>query len=192
MDEVMGAILAGGRSSRMGRDKATLLLRDGRMMIEHVAATLAGACGNDLILVAGGTAIDSTIAKVVNMRLIPDLRPQAGPLAGIEAVLASNSTRQYLICPCDVPEITADVLRMLLRNQDAMATVLRIKGRAEFEPLPARITAAALPIVQRLLNENVRSVWRLMETLPAEIIDIDPAHAAAFRNINMPDDLSTA
>lgn len=194
MHEVQGAILAGGRSSRMGRDKATLRLGDGRMMIEHVATALASACANHEIIVAAGSDDHAAVRSPLlpNARRVLDLRPQSGPLAGIEAILASNLARHYLIVPCDAPWLTADLLRLLLREPQAIATVLRVESRAEFEPLPARIAAAALPMVQRLLDEDVRSVWRLMEALPAAFIDIDAAHAPALRNVNTPDDLNTA
>ncbi len=186
MHDVMGAILAGGQSLRMGRDKARMLLRDGRSMIEHVADALREACGNDQIVVVGGAAID-----VHGWLRIDDQRPSAGPLGGIEALLASGLAREYLICPCDVPAVTSDVLRFLLQYCDAMATVVRVAGREHFEPLPARVASSAMPVVRRLLDAGARSLRRLMEELPAAIVEIDAGHGDALRNVNTPEEFET-
>jgi len=183
MHEVMGAILAGGQSLRMGHDKAVLPMRDGRSMIEHVADALRAACSNDQIVVVGGAAIQAR-----GWLHIDDQRPSAGPLGGIEAILASGLAREYLVCPCDIPAITSDVLRFALQKREAMATVLRVMGREHFEPLPARMAALALPVVRRLLDSGARSVWRLMEGLPAAIVEIDAGRGDALRNINTPEE----
>ena len=178
----MGAILAGGQSLRMGRDKAALPLHDGRSMIEHVADALRETGGDDRIAVVGGASI-----KRHGWLQIDDQRPQAGPLGGIESLLASGLAGEYLVCPCDVPAITGAVLRFLLQKRDAMATVLHVAGREHFEPLPARIAVAALPGVRRLLDADVRSVWRLMKELPAAVIEI-AGHDEALRNVNTPEE----
>jgi molybdopterin-guanine dinucleotide biosynthesis protein A len=202
---MFGAILIGGQSTRMGEwtDKATLLLADGRTMVEHVAAALRALC-DDIVFVgaysprlAGGGVGESQPARssgghpgqARGYLHVADLRPQAGPLGAIEALLASNLADEYLVCPCDVPRITPEVLRLLLAHREAPATVLCIRGREQFEPLPARIASSALPVVRRLLDAGQRSVWRLMEELPAAIVEIDECHAAALRNVNTHDDL---
>jgi molybdopterin-guanine dinucleotide biosynthesis protein A len=182
-----GAILVGGRSERMGRDKATLLLPDGRVMFEAVAASLRTIC-DDLVLVGS----DNRFKHAEGYSHLPDLRPGSGPLAGIEALLKSNRAHEYLVCPCDVPLITPTVLMRLLDGRHAKASVLHIAGRESFEPLPARIAADALPVVQSLLDAGSRSVWRLMESLPAHIVHLEAACAATLHNCNKPDDLPAA
>ncbi len=196
MRELMGAILAGGRSIRMGRDKATLPLRDGRTMLECVAEALRAACGIEageiaIVVSSPGRALDPRHAG--GYVEVADLREHVGPLGGIEALLASNLAREYLVCPCDVPRITPEALRLLLQRRDAPATVLRVASGdlTGFEPLPARISVVALPAVRKLLDSGERSVWKLMEDLPAAIVDINATHAAALRNVNTPDDLNT-
>lgn len=192
MRDLMGAILAGGLSTRMGRDKSTLRLKadqGGERMLDRVASAMRTVC-NDVVIVGSKSTIDVESSPRA-MPFIVDLRPHAGPLGGIEALLASNLAREYLVCPCDVPCITPEALRLLLQHRDAPATVLRLKGEADFESLPARVSVAALPTVQRLLDADQRSVWRLMRELPAAIVEIDSHHAAALRNINTPEDLNT-
>ncbi len=193
MHDLMGAILAGGLSSRMGRDKTTLTLNraEGSIrMLDAVGNTLRRVC-EQVAVVRPAMASTEREPDSQNYRTVVDLRPHAGPVGGIEALLASNLAREYIVCPCDVPCITSEVLLLLLQHRAAPATVLRIVGQSDFEPLPARIAAAALPTVRHLLDSGRRSVWHLMQELPASIVDIDARHAAALRNVNTPDDLNT-
>lgn len=191
MRELMGAILAGGQSTRMGRDKAAIVLRDGRRMMDAVGEALRQACGEFVIV--GGTfaASNENEPSANSIARLPDLRAGLGPMGGIEALLASNLAKEYIVSPCDLPLLTADALRPLLQHRDTPATVMRFAGGPQFEPLPARLSMAALPVVRRLLDEGHRSVWRLMQALPAAVVDVDDQHALALRNVNTPEDLST-
>lgn len=185
MRELAGGILIGGQSKRMGRDKAMLTLPDGRSMMDAVAHAMRAVCEE---IVAVGS-VDFRQAK--HYVQVPDFRPHAGPLGGIEALLSSEIAHAYIVCPCDLPRINAALLRSLLEHRHTPATVFKIAGSAHFEPLPARIAASALPTVRKMLNDDERSVWRLMERLPAAIIEIDQQSAAALRNVNTPGDFNT-
>jgi molybdenum cofactor guanylyltransferase len=173
---ITGAILAGGRSSRMGQPKQDLRLADGRTMIETIAAALDPVC--DRVVVVG--ECDS----LDNLRRVSDSRLGHGPLGGIEALLASGIDQNYLICPCDLPLMTADFLSMLAKPSPAPATVVRLRGRVEPESLPARLHFAALPVVHALLNGGQRAVWALIQALPAEVCVISDEWAECLRNIN--------
>lgn len=173
-----GAILIGGLSSRMGSPKVDLRLPDGRTMLEHVRASLNLICGRTVIVDAYSPR------NRPDGDLIRDLRPNAGPLGGVEALLASDIDSQYLICPCDVPLITGDLLRLLLAEPQALASVFCVEGRKELEPLPARIRAEALPVVRRLLNLQQRSMWKLMKELSPHVVTISEAQAIELHNVN--------
>jgi molybdopterin-guanine dinucleotide biosynthesis protein A len=179
-----GAILAGGRSSRMGRPKHALELPDGTMMIEHVAAALSYVCQHVVMIGQSDT--------LPELRHVPDLRPECGPLGGIEALLASGIDSQYLVCPCDVPFITADLLRLLAEPIDSPMTAFQIEGEARFDPLPARIGAAALPVARELLDSGRRAVHELARALHAQRIIIPRRLQPQLQNINTPSDLDEA
>ena len=175
-----GAILAGGRSSRMGRPKQELRLADGRTMVETIAAALKPICRH-VVIVGDCDGLD-------NLPRICDARPDHGPLGGIEALLASGIDQNYLICPCDVPLMTADFLSLLARPSAAAATVVRLRSRVEPESLPARVHVAALPLVHALLNGGQRALWALMQALPAEVRVVSDEWAECLRNINTAED----
>lgn len=186
MPELCGAILVGGLSTRMGRDKSSITLPNGHRMLDIIADALMETCG-DVVLIGG--CADGDAGRFPR---IADLRDHAGPLGGIEAVLASGRANEYVVCPCDLPHVTPNVLRGLLVEGDRPATVFRVRGRRNVEPLPARIAAAALSVVQRMLDDDERSVWKLMDALCADIVELDAQQAMALRNVNTPEDLSMA
>src|SRR5262245_11687956 len=128
----VGAILTGGLSTRMGRDKATLRMPDGRLMMQHVIAALERVCPQVVIV---GPTDGLHLA-------IHDLRPQCGPLGGIESLLASGIANDYyLICACDAPLVSIDLLKTLAAGGTAPATVFHVQGRERFECLPLRISS---------------------------------------------------
>jgi molybdopterin-guanine dinucleotide biosynthesis protein A/MOSC domain-containing protein YiiM len=103
-----GVILAGGLSTRMGQAKHALRVGPLETMLEHVRNALQPLCRSiEVVGRAGDPTVQSTIV---------DRRESCGPLAGIEAALASarNPDGEYLVCPCDLPRITSVVLAQLL------------------------------------------------------------------------------
>lgn len=162
----------------MGRPKHALPLPDGRLMIEAVADVLAQVCRQ--VVVVGSTDALATLQH------IDDLRPGHGPLGGIEALLASGLDTQYLVCPCDVPLVTGEVLTALTIPSPAPATVLRMDGRSETEPLPARISTDALRAVRALLDAGQRAVSHLMHSIEIETIEVPQAWSKYLTNINTP------
>jgi molybdopterin-guanine dinucleotide biosynthesis protein A len=188
--EVTGAILAGGRSLRMGRDKAMIVMPDGRPMIEHVRAAMSPICARVVIV---GRA---DIAQMMDCDSLDDLRPGRGPLGGIEALLASgiDPRGEYLICPCDVPMMSSAILQLLASSRActvAPATVLRVRGCASFESLPLRIHEVALGTVTEHLDRGVHALWRVLDALRPQVIEIDKSMASGLRNINTPGDLQS-
>lgn len=177
-----GAVLAGGKSRRMGRPKHALRLPDGRQMIEAVADALADVCST--VVVVGGAVAEA----LPDVEHIADLREGQGPLGGLEALLASRRDTEYLVCPCDLPLVSAGVLLRLTAAADAMATVFRIEGEAAFEPLPARISGDALDLVRTGLDQGNRAVHRLMEALEPEVVLLSKAEARCLTNVNDPSD----
>jgi molybdenum cofactor guanylyltransferase len=99
---ISGYVLAGGRSSRMGTDKALLQL-GGKPLIAHAVAKLRRVCASVHIL-----GSDPEFAAYAP--LVPDLHSDCGPIGGIEAALAHSHHDWNLILPVDVPFLPAAVL----------------------------------------------------------------------------------
>lgn len=176
-----GAILAGGGSRRMGRPKAPLPLPDGRSMIDAVAMTLEEICA--------GVVVVGPASLLPDRRHLADLRADAGPLGGLEALLASGLDDVYLVCPCDVPLVSATLLRALLTPAaHRPMTVLHLDGEDDFRPLPARVASSALVTVREHLDAGRRAVHALVRALDTEIVPAPAAWATQLTNVNTPED----
>lgn len=181
---VTGAILLGGKSSRMGTPKHLVALGDGRTMAAHVADALREVCGR-IVVVGSAHGLESVGFEAER---VSDLRPGFGPLGGIEALLASGIDDEYLVCPCDLPGVTAEVLRALLEETEAASTILRVSGDVAL-PLPARISARALPLVRAMLDEGGGAVRAFHARAGARVVDVPGAWGALLMNVNSPADV---
>ncbi len=97
-----GIILAGGQSSRMGKEKG-LMRWKGKTLIEHAIAILSPLCEN-IIISANNDHFDSFGYPVVG-----DLFPGCGPMGGIFSVLTKSETLNNLVIPSDTPFVTPDI-----------------------------------------------------------------------------------
>ena len=104
--QVGGYVLAGGRSSRMGRDKALLELA-GKPLIEHAVTKLRRVCAEVHIL-AGAEGEHAGLARYAP--LVHDLHPGCGPISGIEAALTHTTHDWNLILAVDVPFLPTALL----------------------------------------------------------------------------------
>jgi len=120
-------VLAGGRSTRMGQDKA--LLQAGRSLLELALDKLRALDASATPRIAGSRPDLSSYAPVV-----PDLHPGCGPLSGIEAALAATAQPLNLFLPVDLPLLPARFLGWMLGRAEttgALVTVSRINGRPQ-------------------------------------------------------------
>ena len=182
-----GVILSGGESERMGAPKGGLILPDGRSMIERMRDTLASFCQRAVFV--------GSPHGVVGHAVIKEERENVGPLAGIEAVLASGFDTQYLIVPCDLPLAPAGFLARLTRDDaiDGM-TVFQVAGEEKPRPLPCRIGADCLEDVQELIDAGEYSIKGLIERLGPDVTRVDVAarERDLLLNVNTPEDFERA
>jgi molybdopterin-guanine dinucleotide biosynthesis protein A len=105
---ISGYVLAGGRSSRMGTDKALLRLA-GKPLIEHAVTKLRRICA-DVHILSGNPALAPYAPRV------PDLHPGCGPIGGMESALTHSSHHWNLFLPVDLPFLPAAFLDAWVRN----------------------------------------------------------------------------
>ena len=181
-------VLAGGRSERMGQDKA-LLPRNGRTLLETVVQTLRPLV-TEIVIVADR----ADRYAVPGCRVVGDAYPQTGPLGGILTGLQALGPGAHLAVACDMPALQPAALRLLLGSATSEwdAIVPEIDGR--LEPLCAVYADTAIPALQRYLAAGGRALHRALETLrtlrvsEAELRRHDPL-LLTFTNLNTPADL---
>lgn len=190
MPDLSGFVLAGGRSRRMGTDKAFLQL-DGRTLLARVL-DLLGALTPQVGIV--GPAAKFTAYGLV----IEDVYAGRGPLAGIHAALTSSTTELNLIMAVDLPLVTESLLRFLVeqaRASDAVVTVPRIAGG--YQPLCAVYRRAFAPLAQAALESGKNKIDALFAPATTRILEESELNrfafgAALFENLNTPEDLRRA
>ncbi len=170
-----GFVLAGGKSSRMGRDKALLPFRGGTL-VEAVAAAVAEAAGR--VTLIG----DPERYGCFGLPVVADRYPGWGPLAGIHAALTLDQADWNLVVACDMPELTPAFLRSLLEAAEAAgADCLLPKSAGLPEPLCAVYHRRILPVIQAAMERGVRKVTTGLEGLRMASPDFPES---CFRNLN--------
>lgn len=189
-DTLLGAVLIGGSSRRMGRDKARLPWR-GRPLALHVAAALSAVAG-EVVLVGSRPGDD----RFPGVRTIADRRPGEGPLAGLHAALEAAGGRAVLLAACDLPGVSPELARWVAGSGlppegPPRARVPVADGRAQ--PLFALYSAACREPAEAALARGERSMTGFLERLAVERLVVTPAlpfyHRDLMRNVNRPDDL---
>jgi molybdopterin-guanine dinucleotide biosynthesis protein A len=182
---ISAALIAGGRSVRMGRDKCLVEI-DGIPLWEHQLAVLS-KLSTEIVIVA--TEQPAWCPQTV--RWFPDRVPDSGPLAGLEAALAASSQAQLLVLAVDLPGMTSAYLESLVAQAtDTCGVVPVIDGL--FQPLSAIYPRASLPTVTRHLTEPDKSLQRLVRELVADgtmkCVSVSGTELPLFRNLNSPQD----
>lgn len=174
-------LLAGGASRRMGQPKHDLKAPDGRTMLT-MAFDTANQIGNRVI-VSGPSDLLPEIPHVLDERM------DAGPMAGIEAVLKSGIDDCYLFMPCDMPGLNPSVIRRLLDGLgQAQAAILSDPENENRAVLPLVLRRSTLPHLQMTIESRARSIHRFLENLEVNEIAIDAKGTPVLLNINSPSD----
>ncbi len=182
------ALLAGGRSSRMGRDKA-LLDWQGVPLWQHQIQTLRALHPSQLLLSVRG---EQGIADAAAQLVLDPPGVNEGPLGGLVRCLRL-AQQPLLMLAIDMPRMTANFLRdtLIARGQPERGVVFR--GSHGFEPLAALYPLTMLPRLEASLRERRLGLQSIVEAAVAEglllALDIEPQQALFFHNVNTPADI---
>ncbi len=182
------ALLAGGKSSRMGRDKALLPSpRAGVVLWRHQWETLAAL--HPVEMLWSGPDRPGLPA---NARWIDDFVTNAGPLAGIAACLEAMSTDLLVVLAVDLPRINMEFLAgMLARSSPTSGAVAR--GENFFEPLAAVYPRRLVRLAQDHLACGRYALQDFVRAAVAEnalqVVPLIGSEQLIFQNLNSPSDL---
>jgi molybdopterin-guanine dinucleotide biosynthesis protein A len=189
-EAITGFVLAGGKSTRMGRDKAGLSL-DGRTLLE-TALEAARAVAQE-VLILGSPELYGAYAPA-----IADVFPGCGPLGGIHAALQQTRTEFNLMIAVDTPFLSAGLLRYLVERALASGAVVTAPEiNAYPQPLCAVYSRAFLPIAERALQAGAFKIVPLFPqqgTLLIREAELKQVAFTAemFENLNTPEDMERA
>ncbi len=188
MSAVYGLLLAGGRSTRMGRDKAALEWH-GRPALERAFDLLSACTQRAFVSLRAEQASDPLRAALPH---IVDGEAGQGPIAGIAAAQAAHPEAAWLVLACDLPFVAADTVVNLIERRDAssLATAYRSAQDGLPEPLCAVWEPASREPVLEFIREGRHCPRKFLISSGATLIDLpDPL---ALDNVNTPGDLEAA
>jgi molybdopterin-guanine dinucleotide biosynthesis protein A len=182
-EEISGFILAGGKSSRMGTDKA-LLMFGGEPLLERAINQIRPFCRS--VSVSG----QNPEYRRFGVPLVSDVFSGSGPIAGIHACLTSSSTDWNLLVGVDLPFLNDALFRFLLDNADGYDCVIP-RSRLGIEPLSGLYHRRSLPEVERQIHQGDFKLINLLQKLNVSFADCNSLildFPRLFVNLNYPDD----
>lgn len=198
MIKATGFVTAGGRSSRMGSDKALLELC-GRPMIEYVLDALRPVT-TDLAIIA-----NSDTYKKFGLPVFADTNLDVGPLEAIRTALVHSSSEWVILVGCDMPFVTAEFLASLLQianakqplTSDLPFAVVPLNEDGKLEPLCAVYSTKALAAIHELIATGRRKVSDLFERIPCRFVPFSEVNNLQnaqffFENVNTPQEFAAA
>ena len=192
--QVSGIILAGGKSRRLGRDKAVESL-GGEALITRVMGRL-GQFSEQTIVVVNNDERASDLPLPESAKVAVDVYPDSGSLGGIFTGLSAADADWAVVVACDMPFISVDLFNYMLSLRDGYdAVVPRLEGRPE--PTHAAYSKACLPHIESRLQAGDLKIAGFFDAVKVKFVPeedvtlLDPDHLSFF-NVNTQEDLKRA
>jgi molybdopterin-guanine dinucleotide biosynthesis protein A len=186
-------ILAGGKSSRLGRSKALQVI-EGKNLIQWVIDRLATLSTEIIISTAHGEAIPCS--STIKIKTVADTYPGKGPLTGIYSGLMASSSSRAIVVSCDTPFLSVSLLEYMARICSIFDVVVpRISNK--LEPLCAVYSKNCLIPIRGLLEQDERRIRKLYSMVKVKYVEEDEINRfdpnrLSFFNINSQADLDKA
>lgn len=184
MTKIGFLLLSGGKSSRMGTAKA-LIEMDGKMLLETVAE--AGAAFDEKIL----SVNDPSIPTPKGFMRVADVYPGCGPMAGIHAALQATHCDALVTAPCDTPNYSEALAKMLVDAYDpAYDVVMLVSSDGRDQPLYGVYAKRCLPVIEKHLEAGRLKMMRMLEEMKIRKISLpERITQSVFENLNTPQDI---
>jgi molybdopterin-guanine dinucleotide biosynthesis protein A len=186
---IYGLVLAGGRSRRMGRDKAALEF-DGRTQLERAFALLEALTARCFVSVREDQREDPLRARFPQIVDLPD--GLEGPLGGIRAAQLAHPEAAWLVVACDLPLLDAATLQHLIANRDPSR--LATSYRSTYDGLPEPLCAIWEPASAAALAAHIAAHGNCPRKVltQSDTLLLDQPRPDSLENVNTPDELAAA
>ncbi|WP_369521971.1 molybdenum cofactor guanylyltransferase [Cloacibacillus evryensis] len=176
--KVSAVVLAGGRSSRFGRDKSLLRIDD-ELLVERSLRRWGHMFDEIIIVSDSGCKFD--IAGITEVR---DIYPRRGPLGGVHAGLTAVRNQWAFVVACDMPSIENDFIQRLFDAVSDGDRVILPYHNGMIEPLCALYHTDCLPFAEDMLSRESNCILDMYEMVPVLYFETENC----FFNINYPED----
>ncbi len=178
-NNLTGIILAGGKSSRMGENKALVLFQN-RRMIDIAREKLINY--TDILLVSSNKPIPEFEGQ-----LVPDVVSEIGPIGGLYSCLQESATELNMVIPCDVPLLPASFYEQLLPHTTNYDVVIPRLPDGKLEPLIGFYKKSNLIVIEQMIATHDYKLIHLFDKVQTYYLDIQETYM--FKNVNTPTDL---
>lgn len=178
--------MAGGASVRMGRDKATLLVKD-RPLISYVYDKVKDVF-EDIIILSN----NSYVLNGIHAPVIKDIVPIQSTLTGITSALIHTQNPYVFVVACDMPNLSREVILYLMENAQGEDIIIP-RTEKGYEPLHAIYNRTCIPYMLSLIERREFKISSIFPYVNVKVIDDSPIfqknHMPVFININTTEDL---
>lgn len=183
-----GAVLIGGKSSRMGRPKHLIHHASGETWLERSLTTLSPFV--DELFISGAGELPPGLSDTPRLDDLPGVQ---GPLAGIGALIRERPSSSWLVLACDLPNLEESAISWLLKQriERYRAIIAKNPSTGRSEPLLAWYDYRSGPLIERLIKSGGRKISELgnNELITQPLIPNDLADC--WRNVNYPEELGS-
>jgi len=176
-------VLAGGKSNRMGTDKALLPIR-GTTLIETIINQIKDLFSEIII-----SASEKGKYDFLNYRVITDERQGEGPLMAILSCLRASKNRINFVTACDTPDMNIDFLKKLLYEGKTFDIAVPKYKDGRYEALLAVYTKNIIPVIEEELQKKSRKISRIFSKCKMKYIEMD--NETWYKNLNTMEDYSS-
>jgi len=184
MPHLYGLVLAGGRSIRMGQDKAFIEYH-GIPQVYHTKSLLELYCPQVYVSCRADQQTDPRF-QTLGPQLIPDAFGDSGPLGAIASAFNAHPEAAWLILACDLPLLGRGTLKYLIDSRDSLlyATAFSSEFDGRIEPLCAIWEPKMAPLIQARLQADQISPRDCLEAVAIYVLGLPDSHE--LDNVNQP------
>ncbi len=186
--DLCAVVLAGGRSRRMGFDKALLRIGDRPVIQRIVECALALT---DQVVISSN---DTSSYQFLGRPVIEDVFTAQGPLAGLHAAMVQSSQSLFLLLACDMPNLHQKLLRTLVEAAEGFDAVLPRSADGGIHPLCAVYRKTCRPVIERNLRQKANKVTDIFVASALQVRFLEGEEGGFsdwdLVNLNSPEDLS--
>jgi molybdopterin-guanine dinucleotide biosynthesis protein A len=192
--DVSCIVLAGGKSTRLGRNKIAEFI-GGQSLLERVVSILSNL-NAEIILVTAKDSYLPQLTKYPNLIYTRDILPERGSIGGIYSGLKVSKSFYNLVVACDMPFLNLALLRYMMSISEGYDIIVPKLNGNIYEPLHAVYSKNCIIPLENLIKENIYRIIDLFNLVRVKYLEqkdidrFDPGHQSFF-NINTEADLES-
>lgn len=184
-DKITGIILAGGKNSRMGQNKALVKWR-GKRLVDWVFEAIYPLCSRIIL------SSNEIIPISEDVQIVKDIHPNIGPAGGIESGLFHSRTKKNIIISCDTPLLSSAFFRYILNKHNDFEISIPIHDGIN-EPMIGIYNKSVLSNFQEYISRGINKPPAIIRSSYYQEIEINDKMnfytSDMFLNLNSPEDL---